>query len=219
VETAARELDTTSRRTGDVQRRAFEAGVPAALQALGDVSMLVAEAERSLAPARGGDADAAQKLHRLLLDAATALDRAEEILGWPDLDAEARRCALFYTPLVATWGTPAEQQLYDQTLAAAADAQKQRNARELEQHLEAMRAIGRASYARDPRSALSEIEWAALHVTQALDVPRATLLVERARVAHAAGDRLILKALVTELWSLYPSLPEQQKKSFGSGVR
>ena len=66
-------------------------------------------------PARDGDLDAAQKLHRLLIDANVALDDAEAILEWPDIEAEARRCSLFYTPLVAQWGTATEQQLYDRS--------------------------------------------------------------------------------------------------------
>ena len=106
VATAERELAATSSRAGDVQRRTFQLGVPAAVKAIGDVSALLAEAERAVAPARDGDLDAAQKLHRLLIDANLALDEAEAILEWPDIDAEARRCSLFYTPLVAEWGRP-----------------------------------------------------------------------------------------------------------------
>ena len=56
------------------------------------------------------------------IDANLALDDGEAILEWPDIDAEARRCSLFYTPLVAEWGTPAEQRLYDQALEAASAA-------------------------------------------------------------------------------------------------
>src|SRR5262249_58148439 len=93
--------------------------VRGAVRASGGVSSLRAEAERALPAARAGDADAAQKLHRLLLDANTALDDADALLEWPDLDDEARRCKLTYTPLVAQWGTPAEQQPFGQELEAA----------------------------------------------------------------------------------------------------
>src|SRR6185369_15015946 len=52
VETAERELAAVTGRAADMQRRAFQLGVPAALQAMGDVSALLAEAERALPAAR-----------------------------------------------------------------------------------------------------------------------------------------------------------------------
>src|SRR6185436_14629573 len=165
VETAERELGATNRRAAEVQRRTFQLGIPAAVQAIADVSAVLADADRALPAARAGDADAAQKLHRLLMDANNALDDAEALLEWPDLDAEARRCKLTYTPMVAQWGTPAEQQLYEQELEAAGAARKRNDAADLELHLDAMRALGRAAYVRDPRSMADAIDWAAAHVT------------------------------------------------------
>ena len=223
VATAERELAATTTRVGDVQRRTFQLGVPAAVQAIGDVSALMAEAERALGPARDGDVDAAQKLHRLLIDANLALDDAEAILEWPDIDAEARRCSLFYTPLVAEWGTPTEQRLYDVELEAASAARRRRDAAELELHLEAMRSIGRASYCRDPRAMDDALAWAAAHVTEAVDVVRATSLLDRARVIQTQHAELAsqssLRALVAQIWDLFPSNPELRRQSFDSGVR
>lgn len=221
--TAERELAATSRRADDVQRRTFQLGVPAAVQAIGDVSALLAEAERALAPARDGDPDATQKLHRLLIDVNLALDEGEAILEWPDIDAEARRCSLFYTPLVAEWGTPAEQRLYDLELEAASAARRRRDAPELEMHLEAMRSIGRASYCRDPSAMDDALAWAAAHVTEAVDVPRATSLLDKARALHAQGaenaSQSSLRALVSQIWDLFPSSPELRRQSFDSGIR
>ena len=97
LETVAREIETAGRRADGVQRRAFEAGAPAAVAGLSGVAGLLFEAERSLPAAEGGDADALQKVHRLLLDANTALDDAEAVLEWPDLQTESRRTALYYT--------------------------------------------------------------------------------------------------------------------------
>jgi molecular chaperone DnaK len=227
VETAARELAATNGRAAEVQRRTFQLGVPAAVQAISEVSALLAEADRALPAARGGDADAAQKLHRLLIDASTALDDAEALLEWPDLDAEARRCKLTYTPMVAQWGTPAEQQLYEQELEAAGLARRRNNAAELELHLDAMRALGRAAYCRDPHSMSDAIDWAAAHVTEALDVTAASSLLDRARALQAqglaadpaGGGLRALRALVAEIWDLFPASPELRARSFDSGVR
>jgi len=227
VDTAERELAATTRRAAEVQRRTFQLGVPAAVQAIGDVSALLAEADRALPPARAGDVEAAQKLHRLLIDVNCALDDADALLEWPDLDAEARRCTLTYTPMVAQWGTPAEQQLYEQEMEAAGRARKRNNVAELELHLDAMRALGRAAYCRDPRSMSDAIEWAAAHVTEAMDVAAAARLLDHARALqaqhpvaeHAGGGVWALRAIVAEIWELFPGSPELQAKSFDSGIR
>jgi molecular chaperone DnaK len=219
LETAERELEAAARRTEELQRRAFQAGQAAAAQATSEVSPALAEAERALQAARAGDLDAAQRLHRLLQDASAALDEAEAILAWPDLETEAHRWTLYYTPLVARWGTSAEQQLFDQALQAAVVAKHQHDAAELERQLDAMRSIGKASYCRDPQSLGNELEWVGAHLTQAMDVPLANQLVERARAAQAAGNRTLLVATVARLWELFPSSPERQERSFGSGVR
>jgi molecular chaperone DnaK len=219
LETAEREMEATERRAGELQRRTFEAGAAAAVQALGELATLLAEAEASRAAARAGDADAAQKLHRLLLDVNLALDEAEAILEWPDLEKEARGCVVYYTPLVSQWGTAAEQDVFDGALRSAREAEKRRDAADLERQLEVMRSIGKASYCRDPRSLASEIEWAAAHVAEAIDVARAHDVVERARAAERAGNVAAVRALLAEIWELYPSSPERQRRSFGSGVR
>src|SRR5207248_8187729 len=98
LETVERERASTSARADDVQRRTFQAGLPAAVSALGGVAGLLAEAEAGLPGARSGDLDARLKLQRLLLDANAALDDAEAILEWPELDRETRSCVLFFTP-------------------------------------------------------------------------------------------------------------------------
>jgi molecular chaperone DnaK len=219
VETVERELEAIGQRAADLQRRIFQAGLPAAAQTIAEVPALLAEASGDLAAARGGDAEAAQKLHRRLLEASEALDQGEAVLAWPELESEARRWTLYYTPLVARWGTPAEQELFDEALQATLAAQKARDAAALERQLEAMRSLGRASYCRDPRSLGDQLEWATAHVTQALDVAAAQQLVERARAAEAEGNRAALHAVLARLWELFPGPPELREQSFGSGVR
>jgi len=219
VETAGRELGAARRRADELQRRTFQAGQAAAAQAMAEVSGWLAQAEQTLVAARAGDLDAGQKLQRLLLDAQAALDEGEAILAWPDLESETHRWAMYYTPLVARWGTSSEQQLFEQALQAAMAAKQRRDAGELERQLEALRSIGKASYCRDPQSLSHELEWVAAHLTQAMDVARATALCDQARAAQAAGNRPALVATVAQLWELYPSSPERREQSFGSGVR
>ena len=217
--TAGRELEALNHRVGELQRRTFLAAAPAAAQALAPAADLLAEAEACLGRGRGGDLDAAHKVHRLLLDLGAALDDAEAILAWPELERETRSAVVSYAPLVAAWGTAAEQQLFEQTLQAVSAAERRRDTGELERQLEALRALARAAHCRNPQSLREELEWAAANVTEALDVARAHELVARARAAaetSTPGGTHALRA-VGELWQLFPSSPEQQRES-ESGV-
>jgi molecular chaperone DnaK len=220
--TAGRELEALTLRVDELQRRMFLAAAPEAAQALAPAADLLSDAEGCLRRGRSGDLDAAHKVHRLLLDLGAALDDAEAILAWPELERETRSAVVSYAPLVAAWGTAAEQQLFEQTLQAVSAAERRRDGGELERQLEALRAVARAAHCRNPQSLREELEWAAANVTDALDVARAHELVARARAAAegaTAGGTHALRAIMSELWQLFPSSPEQQRRSFGSGVR
>ena len=219
LDTAEKEIAKTNQRVDDVRKRAFQSGMAAAVSAIEDLPVALAEAERNLSAARGGDLDASQKVHRLLLEINTALDDTEAMLEWPDLDREAHSCSLYYTQMVAQWGTPAEQQLFDQALQSAADARRGRNAVELERALQAMRSLCKASYWRDPQSLLGEMDWLSAHVTEATDVSRAQQLIDKARFAHQQGNPSAFKAALAEIWLHFPCSIEDQHRSFGSGIR
>ena len=93
------------------------------------------------------------------------------------------------------------------------------NAVELERQLQAMNAIAKASYCRNPESLANELDWLSTRVAEAVDVGRANQLVERSRVALGEGDTIALRGLLSPLWDLQPSAPEQQTRSYGSGIR
>jgi hypothetical protein len=99
-----------------VQRRTFQLGVPAAVQAIGDVSALLAEGRSRAA---GGPARTTsrrpQKLHRLLIDVNCALDDAEALLEWPDLDARRAAARSPTRRWSRSGGRRPEQQLYDRS--------------------------------------------------------------------------------------------------------
>ena len=219
LETAEKEIHKTNQRMDDVRKRAFQAGMAAAVSAMDDLPDSLSEAERTIGAARGGDVDASQKVHRLLLEINTSLDDAEAMLEWPELDREAQSSSLYYTQMVAQWGTPAEQQLFDQALEAAAEARRGRHAVDLERALQAMRSLCKASYWRDPQSLVGELDWLSAHVTEATDVARTQHLIEKARSAHQQGNPLAFKATLAEVWQHFPTSREDQRRSFGSGVR
>ena len=220
--TAGRELEALTQRVGELQRRTFLAAAPAAAQALAPAADLLAEAEACLGRGRGGDLDAAHKVHRLLLDLGAALDDAEAILAWPELERETRSAVVSYAPLVAAWGTTAEQQLFEQTLQAVSAAERRRDTGELERQLEALRAPGARGALPQPAVAAGGAGVGGRQRHRG-DGRRPRSRAGRPR-PRRGGDLTpagthALRAIMSELWQLFPSSPEQQRRSFGSGVR
>src|SRR6185295_15319667 len=85
-EVLAREAEAAAARCEDVRRRAFSGNQPEVVVGVERATTLLAEARQGLAAAQGGDADAAQRAHRLLLELNGLLDTAEERLEWPELE-------------------------------------------------------------------------------------------------------------------------------------
>ena len=149
----------------------------------------------------------------------SGLDAAEDDIRWPELEAEARRAVEIDVSWVAAFGTAAEQNLFDEALAALEQARKGRDSGELERQLRVIRALGGAAYARDPGSAARSFEWHAARLSEASDLKKAHELVTRGREALARNDGSMLRAVNSELSALFPGTAEERQRSFGSGVQ
>jgi molecular chaperone DnaK len=220
VEVLERELASAGERVRDLRRRAFRSGVAGALKHLTGADALLAEARAGLAPARGGDADAAQRLHRLLLDLNGALDVSEDELRWPELAADSSDEAVAaWMSWVAAWGTPTEQQICDRAVQAVLAARERRDAAELDRQMEIVRSVSLAARTRDPESPARVFRYLAGRVTEATDVPLAHTLVETGRAALDRRDFKALRPLNERLSRLLPGTAEDRRLSFGSGVQ
>lgn len=217
-------LDTLEQSTAATEKRwrtasaAQFAGSPALVQRLHHIDELLLEVQRGLAAARGGDADAAQRVHRLLNDINEAIDGIEEVQEWPELIAEAEQAIQIALRWVPAWGNTSEQRLLDGAVSAATTAVEMRNAVELDRQIKVLRTLTNAAYARDPQSVFNIFRWYEENVTDASDVPRAHELLQNGREAMDRGDAAELKTINSKLYKLYPGTPEERKKSFNSGV-
>jgi molecular chaperone DnaK len=218
-EVLAREVAAAELRIAELRRRSAQKTSPEIVMWLGVATPLLAEASAGLEAAQGGDADAAQRTARLLLDLGAALDSVEQELAWPELDAEADDAVRLAVPWVAAFGTKNEQKLFEEALEAVRAARKAREAAELERQLRVVRAMGDAAFSRDPRTPHLEFDWYASNVGEALDLPRAAALVARGREARARDDASEMRSINRQLSDLFPSSPEARRRSFGSGVR
>ncbi len=202
-----------------VRIEAFRHGLAAVIEQLGAVESLLAGAERDIDAAHGGDADAAQKARRTLLEVDAILAAADLARSWPDLDAEAQRAAIAATSAVASYGTDHERKLLDEVMASLTRARSSRDAAELARQLRLIRRLSNAAWNRNPEAWTWYLEDAASELHEARDLPKATRLVEAGRAAVTAGDTETVRRVVKELWELLPVDAQARRKSFDSGVR
>ncbi len=213
-----KELGTAQQRVAAAQRRGFSQGDPALVRTMNGAAGLLAEARAGLEAARGGDADAAARVHRLLLDLNGALDEAEAALDWPTLQSEANQeieTALYW---VGAFGSPAEQQLCENALAAAAEALQQRDAAALDRQIRVLSSLRNAAFSRDPSSVFQVFDWYLGHAGEATDLRQAQALFEKGRKAAERGDEKALREINRRLNDLFPGSAEDRQRSFGSGV-
>ncbi|MEZ4308064.1 MAG: Hsp70 family protein [Polyangiaceae bacterium] len=183
------------------------------------VECAVAEAERDVLAARGGDADAGQKARRALIDAEGILDECDNDKRWPELDDEARLTLATAASYVTRYGTKAEQRLLQESTDAVERARKERDAVELERQLRVVNRLADAAFHRDPESARWSFEAAASEVDQATDLVRAQKLVQDGRRALERNDVPALRNIIRELHKLMPADVQERKRGYESGVR
>jgi molecular chaperone DnaK len=218
LETLEQGLTSTEKRSADLLRKGFSTGEKAAVKILESVPGLMMEARRCIESARGDDPDAQQRLHRLLNEIDSALDAAEEAFEWPQLVNEANEQIQIAMAWVSGWGTPAEQRLLDQAMEKAAAALQTADALELDRQVKSIKAVTLAAIHRNPESVYYDFEWYEENITIATDLPRATDLINKGRVAAGNRDRDALRAINRQLYPLFPGTEEERSKSYGSGV-
>jgi len=219
LETLEKGLTTAELRSNNILRQSFRTSSAESARNLDQIPSLLSEARRSLDAARGGDDDAAQRMRRLLLEIEGIIDGVEETLEWPGLVEEANEQINLAISWVSAWGTASEQALLDQAVTSASRAFETRDPLELDRQVKAMRNLANAAYARDPRSVFFTFDWFTQNIASATDIPRATELLNKGRVASEKGDAAELKIINRQLDPFFPGTEEEQRQSFGSGVR
>ncbi|MEZ4359792.1 MAG: Hsp70 family protein [Kofleriaceae bacterium] len=198
---------------------AFRHGLMAVLDKLDRLEERLAEAERDIDAAHGGDADAAQRARRALLDVDAAMSEAELARRWPALEEKARDTQIIASSLVGQYGNAAEQTLLAEVMSAIEHARADRDAAELERQLTLLDRLALGVYQRNDEAWINYFEAAASDISRASDLPRATKLVAEGRVASSRGDTQELRRIVKAIWALLPDDAEARRRGFDSGVR
>ncbi len=203
----------------ELRTDAFRRGLSQTIEKLDRVEARLSEAERDIDAAHGGDADAAQRARRALLDVDATMADADLARKWPELDEAARHQAIHASSMVGMHGSEAERTLLQEVLGAMDKARKDRDAPELERQMRLAGRLSSAAFNRTTEAWELYFHDAASEVSKCRDLPRAQKLVTEGKAAIETGDIDALRRVVKALWSLLPEDSEARKKGFDSGVR
>lgn len=186
---------------------------------LGGVELSLAEVERDTAAARGGDADAAQKAKRRLLDIDAELDRLEQNATLPELELQARIEVSQALSLVSMYGSPSDRVLLNEAVAALQQAREARQVMELQLRIAQIRDLASAAYFKNPEAWNHQFNYAASRIDACRDLPTARKLVAMGREAMTRGDRETVAYCTEELWKLLPIDAQRKQMGHNSGLR
>jgi molecular chaperone DnaK len=203
----------------DLRTHAFRHGLGQVIEKLDRLETRLAEAERDIDASHGGDADAAQRARRALLDVDATMAEADLARKWPELDDAARHAAITASSTVGMHGTEAERALLQEVLSAMEKARRDKDAPELERQMRLASRLSSAAFNRTSEAWEWYFEDAASEVSTMRDLPRAQKLVGEGKAAVERGDTDELRRVVKALWTLLPENSEARKKGFDSGVR
>ena len=212
-------LKSATDRMAELRANAFRQGQKSTLERLNKPQKIVVELERDIAAAKGGDADAAQKARRSLIELDALIDELEVEKHWPELSRKAVRQVTGASMLVTRWGTESEKRLLSDVVSSVEKAQNRKDVSELQRQLRLANELATAAYYRNPDVWEDEFRDALSHVERASDQARAQSLVQQGNQALAAGETEKLRDIVEKLWKLLPASAEQRRQGYDSGVR
>ncbi len=218
-EVLERSLAELKQRVVDLRTDSFRTGATVLLGQINPVHRGLEDVERDIEAARGGDADSAQKARRNLIELDAQLEAVEVQKRWPEMEEDARERIAWASRWISEFGTPPEQQLFEELQSSVTEAREARDPLDLQRHLRLVRQLGSTAFYRHPDAWEWMFQSAASEVDRATDLPKAQLLVQRGRAALERRDTQELRGIVKDLWRLLPADAESRKLSFDSGVR
>ncbi len=191
------------------------------IEKLDQLEARLSEAERDIDAAHGGDADAAQRARRALLDVDAHDGRGRpRAASGPSSTTRPARIAIAASSTVGMHGTDAERALLQEVLAAMDKARRDKDAPELERQMRLAQRLSAAAFNRTSRGLGvvlrgRRVRGRRVHrpaAGAASSSPRASTAIDR-------GDTEELRRVVKALWQLLPEDSEARKHGFDSGVR
>lgn len=218
-ETLDKTIAAVKARIDEDRRKAFYNGALLGVARLSEIEERLLQASQAADASRGGDADAAQRAHRLLLEIDIDLDGMARDQQWPELEQELTTTAAHAGAWVETYGTESEKKLFRDVLAGADRAKAARQPVEVRRQIRLMNDISFAARQRDPDYWPSQLESCAANIHEASDQKKAERLIREGRGFVEKGQSSELARTVRTLWSLMPHSTVERAAGYQSGVR
>src|SRR5689334_13596309 len=130
----------------ELRTDAFRHQLGQVIEKLDRLEARLSEAERDIDAAHGGDADAAQRARRALLDVDATMAEADLARKWPELDHQARHAAITASSTIGMHGTDAERSLLQDVLASIDKARRDKDPAELERQMRLAHRLSNAAF-------------------------------------------------------------------------
>jgi molecular chaperone DnaK len=218
-ETIRATLASFEERLRAAKSQAFSSADAEAVAALSAADARIPDIRRDAAAAAGGDADAAQRARRNLLELDEAIEAIEARMRWPEVDQDAQERVANAYSWVAVYGTEAEQRMLDEAATGIQRARERKDVAETERQLRLVSAAMDAAFFRSPNAWRRIFEHYASRADAANDLPRAQELVSRGRAAAERRDEAELRTIAEELKRLLPVDELDRRLGFNSSVR
>jgi molecular chaperone DnaK len=182
------------------------------------IDALLDGADAELDAARGGDADALEKLRRLVLEVEGGMAEVEAQKAWPKLELEALETIAFATSQLQVSGTATEQRALDEAMRGLERARTARNPADFGRRLRAIEGLAHAAAWRDDACVAQYFREYAGRIGECRDIRAAQRHVADGEAAMGRGDVTALRKAALALSALFPPDEEVRAKAHGSGV-
>jgi molecular chaperone DnaK len=176
------------------------------------------DALRELEAARGADADALEKLRRMLIDVDGGLAEVEALKAWPELEQHGLEQVTFAIHWIGRTGTEVERRTLDEAIRSLERARAMRSTSEFGKRLSSVKRLGETACMRDPDVVLRTFQDAAGRIGEMRDPRAAQALIAKGQSALARGETDAARQATYALWELLPPKEEVRVKAHGSGI-
>lgn len=190
-----------------------------AISAANEAQRLLDEAAGLVRLARGGDADAAEKARRCIIEADGNVATVEASAAWPEMAEELQEVEDRARGWVARYGSPTERTALDDAIRRARLALEGRKEAELARLKEVMEQLCSSAWSRSPGAWTRAFGHWRSRLSEARDLRAAEACVRRGEEARAKGDDAALERVCQELADMMPVSARERRQAFGSGVR
>jgi molecular chaperone DnaK len=166
-----------------------------------------------------GDADAAGKFERRLLELKLKLDAAADALEWPTLVAEAKDWTKHINRVVEKQGTQQQVQRAREVSAQVEDAIKEQKADRLRKRIDQSARLYYEIVMAQPAWWVYQFQEIEKKQNEMVDAARAARLLDQGRDCISRNNTTGLQTVVRQLWDLLPDdVVQAAKRGYQSGV-